>query len=178
MEVFNNTTKNIKDDLIKAIEPHNRLSIAAACFSIYAYKELKSQLESIDELRFMFTSQTFTKEKEKRERREFFIPRLSRERSLYGSEFEIKLRNELSQKAIAKESADWIRHKVKFKSNMRKYSEQLRKTTNSVIHRKEGSDIDSFFKLGGTSALLSDITGLDDFELICFLIVKSGDDYA
>ena len=51
------------------------------------------------------------------QKREFYIPRLNRERNLYGSEFEIKLRNELSQKAIAKECADWIRQKACFKSN-------------------------------------------------------------
>ena len=57
-------------------------------------------------------------EKAKKEKREFYIPRLNRERSLYGTEFEIKLRNELTQKAIAKECAEWIRKKVTFKSNI------------------------------------------------------------
>jgi SNF2 family DNA or RNA helicase len=116
--VFDNINKVVKDDMENEIKKNSRLSIAAACFSIYAYKELKKQLEGIDELRFLFTSQTFTTEKAKKERREFYIPRLSRERSLYGTEFEIKLRNELSQKAIAKECADWIRCKVTFKSNV------------------------------------------------------------
>ena len=55
-------------------------------------------------------------EKAKKEKREFYIPRLNRERSLYGTEFEIKLRNEMTQKAIAQECADWIRKKVRFKS--------------------------------------------------------------
>ena len=57
-------------------------------------------------------------EKAKKEKREFYIPRINRERNLYGSEFEVKLRNELSQKAIAKECADWIRQKARFKSNV------------------------------------------------------------
>lgn len=56
-------------------------------------------------------------EKADKQKREFYIPRLNRERNLYGSEFEIKLRNELSQKAIAKECAEWIRRKACFKSN-------------------------------------------------------------
>ena len=72
----------------------------------------------IDELRFIFTSPTFIKEKTVKEKREFYIPRLNRERSLYGTEFEIKLRNELTQKAIAKECAEWIKQKVTFKSNV------------------------------------------------------------
>lgn len=79
---------------------------------------MKKELQGIDELRFIFTSPTFTTEKAKKEKREFYIPRLSRERSLYGTEFEVKLRNELTQKAIAKECAEWIRKKVTFKSNV------------------------------------------------------------
>ena len=43
---------------------------------------------------------------------------------------------------------------------------------NSIIDAKEENDIDSLFKSGGTSALLSAVSGLDDFELICFLVVK------
>ena len=53
-----------------------------------------------------------------KEKREFYIPRQERERNLYGSEFEVKLRNEMNQKAIAKECADWIRNKATFKTNV------------------------------------------------------------
>ena len=42
MEVFNNTTKVVRDDLIKTIQKGSRISVAAACFSIYAYQELKN----------------------------------------------------------------------------------------------------------------------------------------
>jgi len=118
MELINNTTKTLRDDLAVEIKHGSKLSIAAACFSIYAFQELKKELQGIDELRFIFTSPTFTTEKTKKERREFYIPRLNRERSLYGTEFEVKLRNELTQKAIAKECAEWIRQKVTFKSNV------------------------------------------------------------
>lgn len=118
MELINNTTKTLRDDLSVEIQHGSKVSIAAACFSIYAFQELKSQLKDIDELRFIFTSPTFITEKPKKEKREFYIPRLNRERSLYGTEFEVKLRNELTQKAIAKECADWIRQKVTFKSNV------------------------------------------------------------
>ncbi len=105
MEVFNNTTKVVKDDLEKTIRNGDRLAIAAACFSLYAYQTLKKQLESCAELRFIFTSPTFVEEKTPKEHREFYIPRLQREKSLYGTEFEIRLRNELKQKAVAKECA-------------------------------------------------------------------------
>lgn len=117
MKLINNVTETLKDDLSVEIHEGSKLSIAAACFSIYAFQELKKQLTSIDELRFIFTAPTFVTEKAKKEKREFYIPRLNRERNLYGTEFEIKLRNELTQKAIARECAEWIKKKAVFKSN-------------------------------------------------------------
>ena len=117
MEIFDNVSRIVRDDLTETIKPHSRISIAAACFSIYAYQELKKQLSSVDQCRFIFTSPTFVTEKTAKEKREFYIPRLNRERSLYGTEFEVKLRNELTQKAIARECAEWIRKKATFKSN-------------------------------------------------------------
>ncbi len=117
MELIDNIKKTLKSDLITELHNGSKVSIAASCFSIYAFEELKKQLKDIDELRFIFTSPTFVTEKANKQKREFYIPRLNRERNLYGSEFEIKLRNELSQKAIAKECADWIRRKACFKSN-------------------------------------------------------------
>ena len=117
MEIINNIDKTLKDDMISTIMEGSRLSIAASCFSIYAFQELKEQLSDISELRFIFTSPSFITEKADKQQREFYIPRLNRERDLYGSEFEIKLRNELSLKAVAKECSEWIRRKVCFKSN-------------------------------------------------------------
>ena len=117
MKIFDNVNNILKDDLEVEIKKNSKLSIAAAYFSIYAYEVLKKQLENISELRFIFTSPTFIKEKTSKEKREFYIPRTSREKGLYGTEFEVKLRNELTQKAIARECAEWIRKKVRFKSN-------------------------------------------------------------
>lgn len=118
MELINNVNKTLRDDLQVEIQKDSKISIAAATFSIYAFQELKKELRGVEQLRFIFTSPTFTTEKAAKEKREFYIPRLNRERSLYGTEFEVKLRNELSQKAIAKECADWIRRKAVFKSNV------------------------------------------------------------
>ena len=118
VKLINNLSETVKDDLLVTMKKGSKVSIAAACFSMYAYSELKSQLESADEFRFIFTSPTFTAEKTPKEKREFYIPRMSRESSLYGTEFEIRLRNELTQKAIARECAEWIRNKAKFKSNI------------------------------------------------------------
>lgn len=117
MQLIDNVNMTLRDDLMKTIKSGGRVSIAAASFSIYAFKELKEQLSDIDELRFIFTSPSFVTEKVDKQRREFYIPRLNRERDLFGSEFEIKLRNELSLKAVAKECADWIKRKACFKSN-------------------------------------------------------------
>lgn len=117
MKFFDNVTNIVRDDMAETIARGSRVSIAAACFSMYAYNELKKQLEGVEELRFIFTSPTFIAEKESKQKREFFISKHSREQSLYGTEFEIKLRNEMTQKAIARECAEWIRKKATFKSN-------------------------------------------------------------
>ncbi|WP_298715208.1 helicase-related protein [uncultured Veillonella sp.] len=118
VKIFDNINDIVRDDMMSTINKGSKISIAAACFSIYAYEELKKQLESIDECRFIFTAPTFIKEKTEKQKREFYIPRLNRENSLYGTEFELKLRNEMNQKAIAKECADWIKRKATFKSNI------------------------------------------------------------
>lgn len=117
MELINNVNKTLREDITAQMQTGSRLSIAASCFSIYAFQELKETLKDIKELRFIFTSPTFTTEKTPKQQREFYIPRLNRERTVYGSEFEVKLRNELTQKAIARECAEWIRQKACFKSN-------------------------------------------------------------
>lgn len=115
---FDNINRRVVDDLKEKLTAASRVSVAAASFSIYAYEVLKKELESIQELRFIFTSPAFNKSGAKKQQREFYIPQLNRERNLYGSEFEIRLRNQLSQKAVARECAEWIRRKVRFKSNV------------------------------------------------------------
>ena len=59
MEVINNISKKLRDDLKEEISSDSHLSIAAACFSIYAFDELRTELEEIEELRFIFTSPSF-----------------------------------------------------------------------------------------------------------------------
>ncbi|QXL85682.1 helicase-related protein [Comamonas sp. NLF-1-9] len=124
MELIDNISRLLGDDLKQTVRPGARLKIAASCFSMYAFEALKAELEKIDELNFIFTSPTFTAsevtDKIRKERKEFHIPKLDRERSLYGSEFEIQLRNKLTQRAVAKECADWIQRKASFRSNRSK----------------------------------------------------------
>ncbi len=115
---FDNITSRLIDDLKVTLGKGSKVTMAAATFSIYAFEALKKELEKVDELRFIFTSPTFNKEFTKKQKREFYIPKLNRERTLYGSDFEIRLRNNLTQRAIARECADWIRQKVRFKTNV------------------------------------------------------------
>ena len=84
-KVINNISERVIDDLKAKLSKGSTVSIAAASFSIYAFEALKEQLEGVQELRFIFTSPTFVKDKAKKEKREFFIPKLHRERNLYGS---------------------------------------------------------------------------------------------
>lgn len=115
--IIDNFTSKLVDDLRVTIKKDSRVAIAAASFSVYAFEELKKELESVKELRFIFTSPAFIDEKPKKAQREFYIPRLNRERTLHGSEFEIRLRSEFHQRAISRECAKWIKEKVRFKSN-------------------------------------------------------------
>lgn len=121
MELLDNINSLFGDNLKEILRSKSRLKIAASCFSIYAYEALKKELEKIEGMEFIFTAPTFTADeatdKIKKERREFFIPKAGREHSLYGTEFEIQLRNKLTQRAIARECADWLRRKALFRSN-------------------------------------------------------------
>ncbi len=118
MKIIDNINETLRDDLSQSIKKGSRVSIAAACFSMYAFSELKKQLSQVEEFQFVFTSPTFIAENEQKQKREFYIPSIKQESSLYGTEFEIKLRNEMTQRAIAKECADWIRKKATFKTNV------------------------------------------------------------
>lgn len=169
MEVFDNITNVFYEDLKKELKKGSKLSIASACFSIFAYKELKKQLDGIDELRFIFTEPTFTTEKTPKEKREFYIPRLSRERNLYGTEFEVRLRNELNQKAIAKECAAWVKRKVTFKSNTTNGS------INTMMNIGNGDDRNTYFPINGfTTADL----GYDKGNNLLNFITKVGAPYS
>ncbi len=121
MQIIDNINQLLGDDLKSTVKLKSKIRIAASCFSIYAFEALKKELEGVEDLEFIFTSPTFVPhevaDKIKKERREFFIPKLERERGFYGTEFEIQLKNKLTQRVIAKECAEWIKRKAQFRSN-------------------------------------------------------------
>ena len=147
IDIINNTTKLLGDDLKKEIKTDSKLRIAASCFSIYAYSALKKELESIKELKFLFTTPTFIpnqiNDNIKKEEREFFIPKLA-ESGLCGTEFEIRLKNQMTQKAIARECADWIRRKVQIKSLKESISTQTMVNVESEYGQVHYTPIDGF----------------------------------
>lgn len=160
---FNNITERVIDDLKQVLSSGNsQISIAAASFSIYAYEALKEELEKVDCVNFIFTSPTFYTDKTEKQKREFYIPKLNRERSLFGSDFEIRLRNQLTQRAIARECADWIRRKVRFKTNITHGS------MNSFINIKEGEDTYTYMPF---NEFTTTELGLDRGNNICPMIV-------
>lgn len=121
VRIINNVSDLLGDDLKAEITPGSKVRIAASTFSIFAFEALHKELDKISGLEFIFAAPSFVTEevtdKLRKERREFFIPGSDAESSLAGSEFEIRLRNKLTQRAIARECADWVRRKVTFRSN-------------------------------------------------------------
>lgn len=160
---FNNITERVIDDLRQTLSAGNsQISIAAASFSIYAYEALKEELEKVDSINFIFTSPTFTTDKTEKQKREFYIPKLNRERSLFGSDFEIRLRNQLTQRAIARECADWIRRKVRFKTNVTHGS------MNSFLHVRNGDETYTYMPF---NEFTTTELGLDRGNNICPMVV-------
>ena len=124
MHLIDGISETLGDDLKTRMGSGAEIKIAASCFSIYAFEALRTELERVESLQFVFTAPTFVPaevtDRLRKERREFFIPKQQRESGLYGTEFEIQLRNKLTQRAIARECAQWIRKKATFRSNTSK----------------------------------------------------------
>ena len=137
--IDNNISERVIDDLKSRLSPQSRVSIAAASFSIYAFEALKKELEQVEELRFIFTSPTFVKDKSKKEKREFYN--------------------------FQRDAALAIINKLE------KYNGCI--LADNVGLGKTFTALDSLFSLGETTALRGEIKGLDDFKLICFLVLKN-----
>jgi SNF2 family DNA or RNA helicase len=99
----------VADFLKEVIQPKSKLSFVSAYFTIYAYNQLKTQLDSIDHLRFLFGEPTFIKsiDPSKTNSREFKIE---------DDQLIIPIESRMTQKAVAKDCAEWITNKVDIKS--------------------------------------------------------------
>lgn len=133
MKIIDNVNERLKDDLTETIQKGSKIRIAAASFSIYAFAALKKELNKVDELRFIFNSPAFVDEELIKEVPKFFIPHLYKEADLCGGEFEVRLKNQLNQRAIAKECAKWVKEKAIFKSNR-----YLDRPINNIVHVNNG----------------------------------------
>ncbi|HFI0743718.1 TPA: helicase-related protein [Streptococcus suis] len=111
---MDNKKYRVVDELKEELNKGSKLSVISAYFTIYAYAELKKELSKIDKMRFIFTEPTFV-HKDQELIREYYIER-NPEKKMSGNEFEIKLRNEMKQAAIAKECAQWLEKKAEIKS--------------------------------------------------------------
>jgi len=111
----NRKNGKVGEALREYITEGSKLSFISSCFTIYAFKELKKQLQKVESLRFLFIEPTFIQNKPS-ESREYYIGRNEREKSVSGSAFELKLKNDLNQSSIARECADWIQEKVALRS--------------------------------------------------------------
>ncbi|MDI9467673.1 MAG: helicase, partial [Bacillota bacterium] len=105
-KVLDNKKYRVVDELRAELCKDSKLSVISAYFTIYAYADLKRELSKIDNMRFIFTEPTFV-HKDQELIREYYIER-NPEKKMSGNEFEIKLRNEMKQAAIAKECAQWL----------------------------------------------------------------------
>ncbi|MDW3192650.1 MAG: helicase-related protein [Cytophagales bacterium] len=130
---IDNVNQRLGDDLKESIKKGSKVSIAASSFSIYAFQALKKELSHIEELRFIFSTPTFIEEAFKKETPRFHIPHIVQEAELCGGEFELRLMNQLNQRAIAKECSQWVKKKVSFKSNV-----QSNLPLNGMIHLSNG----------------------------------------
>ena len=115
MPEFKTLNNQLGETVYKELEKHirkgSKVSTISAYFTMYAYSALKKELDKIDEMRFIFTTPSFSKNKDK-EAREYEIVN----NNIFGNEFELKLRNEMTQSAFAKDCAKWLKDKVEIKS--------------------------------------------------------------
>lgn len=166
--IINNTSTILKDELIREIRPGDDIDIAADSFSIYGFQELAKQLKDVHQFRFLYIKPTFLKQKSDKKLREFYIPRLGREQSVYGTDFEIRLRNELTQRSIGKRCADWIcHHAVAFRSIVNENNLISQQPVLSIFHPKEHTHI-SYTPFGGLTARGLGTQPTHDFQPLIF----------
>ena len=146
--IDNKNQNTVYNELNQYIYFNSRLSVISGYFSIYAYYQLKDKLDEIDNMRFIFTVPLFIKNKENTETREYEISQT--EQGIFGNEYELKLKNEMTQSAITRECADWIKNKVEVKSYIKPNP-----ATNRMIHIENLSSDDNIC-ITGTVDFTSD----------------------
>ena len=149
MKLIDNHVEKLGDDLKKEIKENSKIRICASIFSMYGYEALKKELSKINEFKFIFSDPTFIEKNNKNKEQRFFeINSKTREKSLSGSEFEVKLKNELNGKSIASECAEWIKRKAKFKTNINRNAIQKFMTIENSINRVGYTNVDEFSTVG------------------------------
>ena len=121
MKQLDNIQELLGDDLKETLDYGTHVRLAAATFSIYAFEALATELEKVEAFDFLFTQDVFDPEaqvgKMSREQRQYEIPPIRLSAALAGTPFELVLKNKLTQKAIARDCADWVRRKARFMVN-------------------------------------------------------------
>ena len=140
MEFLNNVGRNrLGDALARTIDKDAKLSIISSYFTVFAYGELREKLSNIDSVRFLFSEPTFIKRMaSNKDPREFELAKRGRERGIGGTGLELTLRNNLNQRAIARECAEWVRSKGVFKSAI--HSGTIQPGGTYVVENPEGTD--------------------------------------
>lgn len=142
MDLIDNVSRRWGDDLRAELGRTKKVRIAASAFSIYAFDALREELEGVDEVQFLFTSPAFTSQEQgRKERRRFGVDHTesvghteSTESALLGSEFELRLRNAMTQRSIARECADWIRRTARFHASTTAGEQEALTLDDSVLY--------------------------------------------
>lgn len=99
MLIDNKKNGRVGDVLKQNINENSKLSIISGYFTLYAFAELKKELNKVKDIRLLFNAPVF--------KNSAFDHRIT------GEAEEVKFKNQLQQTRIARECADWIKAKVK-----------------------------------------------------------------
>ncbi len=118
MKIIDNVSDLLGDDLQEELRRSRRAKVSAASFSIHAFAALEPVLRDLEAFDFVFTGPSFVTDGGGRAaHREFLIPPVMQKRDLAGTPFEIRLRNRMTNRALARACATWIRERATFKAN-------------------------------------------------------------
>ena len=140
MEFLDNVGRNrLGGALARSIDDDAKLSIISSYFTVFAYGELRDELSKVDSVRFLFSEPTFIKRMaSSKDPKEFELAKRGRERGIGGTGLELTLRNNLNQRAIARECAEWVRTKGVFKSAI--HSGTIQPGGTYVVENPAGTD--------------------------------------